>query len=43
MNKRHWNTVLMDGSLPGAMEIELVEDSYDLIVDALPRTKRPTS
>jgi predicted DNA-binding protein (MmcQ/YjbR family) len=41
MNKRHWNTVVLDGSLPGAMETELVEDSYDLIVDALPKAKRP--
>jgi predicted DNA-binding protein (MmcQ/YjbR family) len=41
MNKRHWNTVILDGSLPDGMEVELVEDSYDLIVASLPRSRRP--
>jgi predicted DNA-binding protein (MmcQ/YjbR family) len=40
LNKRHWNTVTLDGSLPDAMVRDLVEDSYDLIVAALPRAKR---
>ena len=40
LNKRHWNTVLCDGSLPEAMVRDMVEDSYDLIVAAMPRAAR---
>jgi predicted DNA-binding protein (MmcQ/YjbR family) len=40
LNKRHWNTVLLDGTLPGAMVRDMIEDSYDLVVSALPRTRR---
>lgn len=40
LNKRHWNTILCDGSLPDAMVRDMVEDSYDLIVAALPRVAR---
>jgi predicted DNA-binding protein (MmcQ/YjbR family) len=37
LNKRHWNTVVLDGSLPDRLVRDLVEDSYDLVVSALPR------
>ncbi|MEU1480514.1 MmcQ/YjbR family DNA-binding protein [Streptomyces sp. NPDC001668] len=40
MNKRHWNTVTVDGGLPDRMIRELVEDSYDLVVAGLPRAER---
>jgi predicted DNA-binding protein (MmcQ/YjbR family) len=40
LNKRHWNTVIIDGSLPDAMIREMVEDSYDLIVSKLPKARR---
>jgi predicted DNA-binding protein (MmcQ/YjbR family) len=40
LNKRHWNTVAIDGSVPDAMVRDMIEDSYDLIVAALPRAKR---
>jgi predicted DNA-binding protein (MmcQ/YjbR family) len=40
LNKRHWNTVTLDGSLPDAMVRDLIEDSYDLVVSALPRRVR---
>jgi predicted DNA-binding protein (MmcQ/YjbR family) len=40
LNKRHWNTVLLDGSLPDGMVQEMIEDSYDLVVSALPRTRQ---
>jgi predicted DNA-binding protein (MmcQ/YjbR family) len=40
LNKRHWNTVALDGSLPEPMVRDMVEDSYDLVVSALPRTRR---
>jgi predicted DNA-binding protein (MmcQ/YjbR family) len=37
LNKRHWNTVVVDGSLPDRLVLEMVEDSYDLVVDGLPK------
>jgi predicted DNA-binding protein (MmcQ/YjbR family) len=40
LNKRHWNTVTLDGSLPDAMIADMIEDSYDLVVSKLPRTKQ---
>jgi len=40
LNKRHWNTVTLDGSLSDAMVRDMVEDSYDLIVAAMPRAMR---
>jgi predicted DNA-binding protein (MmcQ/YjbR family) len=40
LNKRHWNTVLLDGSLPDRFVRELIEDSYDLVVSALPKRVR---
>ncbi len=41
LNKRHWNTVTIDGSLPDRMLKEMIEDSYDLVVNALPKARRP--
>ncbi len=40
LNKRHWNTVDLDGDLPSELVRDLVEDSYDLVVSALPRSRR---
>ncbi|MGW3459811.1 MmcQ/YjbR family DNA-binding protein [Streptomyces olivaceoviridis] len=40
MNKRHWNTVTVDGGLPDRLVRELIEDSYDLVVAGLPRAER---
>ncbi|MFC4471293.1 MmcQ/YjbR family DNA-binding protein [Streptomyces xiangluensis] len=40
MNKRHWNTVTVDGELPDRLVRELIEDSYDLVVAGLPRAER---
>ncbi len=40
LNKRHWNTVTLDGSLPDKLVRDLVEDSYDLVVSALPKRTR---
>jgi len=41
LNKRHWNTVTIDGSLPDQMLSEMVTDSYDLVVASLPKARRP--
>jgi predicted DNA-binding protein (MmcQ/YjbR family) len=40
LNKRHWNTVVLDGSLPDATVRDMIEDSYDLVVSRLPRAQR---
>jgi predicted DNA-binding protein (MmcQ/YjbR family) len=40
LNKRHWNTVTIDGSLSARMIRDMIEDSYDLVVSRLPRTQR---
>jgi predicted DNA-binding protein (MmcQ/YjbR family) len=40
LNKRHWNTVMIDGSLPDEMITDMIEDSYDLVVSGLPRARR---
>jgi len=41
LNKRHWNTVTLDGSLPDQMVTDMVGDSYDLVVASLPKARRP--
>jgi predicted DNA-binding protein (MmcQ/YjbR family) len=40
LNKRHWNTITLDGSLPDAVVRDMLEDSYDLVVAGLPRSER---
>jgi predicted DNA-binding protein (MmcQ/YjbR family) len=40
LNKRHWNTVVLDGSLPEQMVCEMIEDSYDLVVSSLSAARR---
>ena len=39
-NKRHWNMVDLDGSVPIPEVLAMIEDSYDLVVRGLPRAKR---
>jgi predicted DNA-binding protein (MmcQ/YjbR family) len=31
MNKIHWNTVLLDGSIPSSLVRELIDHSYELV------------
>ena len=42
LNKRHWNTITLDDSLPDQLVRDQVEDSYDLVVSALPKRTRAT-
>ena len=37
MNKKHWNTILVDGSVPDQKLCEWIDHSYGLIISALPR------
>ena len=40
MNKRHWNTVTLDGSVPDEVLAEMIWASYALVVHGLPRAVR---
>jgi predicted DNA-binding protein (MmcQ/YjbR family) len=40
LNKRHWNTVVVDGSVPDELVREMIEDSYDLVVAQLPKREQ---
>lgn len=40
MNKKYWNTVIVDGPIPDKLLYEWVDESYNLIVNSLPKTKR---
>lgn len=31
MNKRHWNTLILDGGVPSKLVRELIDHSYDLV------------
>jgi predicted DNA-binding protein (MmcQ/YjbR family) len=41
LNKRHWNTITLDGSLPDRMVTDMLADSFDLVVASLPKARRP--
>lgn len=40
MNKKHWNTVMNDGSVPDHLMLELTDHSYELVVESLSRRDR---
>jgi predicted DNA-binding protein (MmcQ/YjbR family) len=40
MNKAHWNTVLLDGSIPRGELERMIDRSYGLVVKKLARTDR---
>ena len=31
MNKKHWNTILLDGTVPSKLIYELIDHSYELV------------
>src|SRR5690349_21165784 len=40
MNKKHWNTVMLDGTVPDRDVREMIEHSYELIVKGLKKAER---
>ena len=42
MNKKHWNTVNVDGSIPDKIIKNWIDDSYQLIYDKLPKKIKET-
>src|SRR5713226_6292717 len=42
LDKRHWNTVVLDGSVPSDVIDEWISDSYHLVVAGLTRAQTAT-
>ena len=40
LNKQHWNTVTVDGSIPDEDILDMIDDSYNLVVKKLSRKDR---
>jgi predicted DNA-binding protein (MmcQ/YjbR family) len=40
MNKNHWNTILINGTIPVALIKEWIVNSYQLVLSSMPITKR---
>lgn len=40
MNKKHWNTITIDGSMPEADVFVMIDHSYDMVVKNLPKSLR---
>ena len=40
MNKKHWNSLIMDGSLPDVLVYQWLDDSYKLVLTSLPKGKQ---
>jgi predicted DNA-binding protein (MmcQ/YjbR family) len=40
MNKQHWNTVILNGAVPDAVVVDMLEESYRRVVAKLPRADR---
>ncbi len=41
MNKKHWNTITIEDHLRSDLIKEWIDHSYDLVVDNLPKSKKP--
>lgn len=43
MNKKHWNTIIIDGTVPAKKILEWIDDSYNLVVSGLKKSnlKKP--
>jgi predicted DNA-binding protein (MmcQ/YjbR family) len=40
MNKKHWNSVYLDGTVPEGILHQMIDDSYNLVVKGLSRAER---
>jgi predicted DNA-binding protein (MmcQ/YjbR family) len=40
MNKKHWNTVEIDGGVPEAELRKMIDHSYELVIKSLPKAVR---
>jgi len=40
LNKKHWNTVILDGSVPESDLNIMIDESYELVVKGLPKKEQ---
>ncbi|RIK19735.1 MAG: hypothetical protein DCC51_08490 [Anaerolineae bacterium] len=40
MNKKHWNTITLDDTVPEAELAAMIDDSYELVVKSLTRAQQ---
>ena len=40
MNKMHWNTIILDGSIADNVIFSMINDSYDLVYSGLKKSER---
>jgi predicted DNA-binding protein (MmcQ/YjbR family) len=40
MNKKHWNTVVIDGTISPKEILKMIDHSYDMVVKSLPKGKK---
>ncbi len=40
MNKKHWNTIIINGEMKDEILIDMIDDSYDLVVSKLTKKVR---
>jgi len=40
MNKKHWNTITIDGSMKNSILQEMIDESYDLVVNKLTKKQK---
>ena len=41
MNKKHWNSIMMDHSIPDSLLKEWIRHSYEQVLAKLPKSKKP--
>ena len=39
LNKQHWNTIELNGTVPKTLLIEMIDESYEIILQSLPKKK----
>jgi len=40
MNKKHWNTIILNGQIPSKLIRDWIDDSFELVVQSLPLKER---
>jgi predicted DNA-binding protein (MmcQ/YjbR family) len=40
MNKKHWNTIIIDGTISGNNIFEWIDESYELVVSGLKKSQQ---
>lgn len=40
MSKKHWNTITIEGNIPNLFLIELIDHSYELVVQGMTKKKQ---